>query len=127
MRGKQAHPIIEGLYQVSADRSELYICRPPEIIRVPILVQPSEVDNDIPEESEMEMELREFKGGREGSLSGMQAEDLEGWCQEAKHKKDPEGRMWELVVILVQVMFRDGTVPEEIAWVEMFLLTKGKV
>ena len=27
---------------------------------------------------------------------------------------------------LVQVMFRDGTVPEEIAWEMMVLITKGK-
>ena len=38
----------------------------------------------------------------------------------------PEGIMWELVVRLVQVMFRDGTIPEEIAWETMVLLPKGK-
>ena len=30
------------------------------------------------------------------------------------------------MVRLVQVMFRDGTVPEEIAWASMILLPKGK-
>ena len=38
----------EGLDQVLADRAELYICRPSEGLRVPLLVQPAAVNNDIP-------------------------------------------------------------------------------
>ena len=34
--------------------------------------------------------------------------------------------MWELVIILVQVMFRDRTVLEEIAWDMMVIPPKGK-
>ena len=34
--------------------------------------------------------------------------------------------MWELIVRLVQVMFRDGTVPEDISWANMVLIPKGK-
>ena len=35
--------------------------------------------------------------------------------------------MWEPVVKLVQVMFRDGTVLEDIAWATMILLHQDKV
>ena len=41
-------------------------------------------------------------------------------------KKDPVIRRWELVVQLVQMIFGGGTVPEEISWVTMALITKGK-
>ena len=44
----------------------------------------------------------------------MCAEDLKGWRQESKRKKDPEERRWELVVRLVHGMFRVGIVLEEI-------------
>ena len=54
----------------------------------------------------------------------MRVEDLKGWRQEAKREKDPESRRWELVVRLVQVMFRDGTVLEELYWAIMVLLLK---
>ena len=57
------------------------------------------------------MAMRGMKGGRSGGLLGMIAEDLKLWRKEAKHEMDPEGRRWELVVRLVQVMFRDGTMP----------------
>ena len=56
----------------------------------------------------------------------MRAEDLEGWPKEANWEKDPVGRRWELVVRLVRVMFRDGTMAGEIVWTNMFLIQKGK-
>ena len=44
----------------------------------------------------------------------------------AKHNKYTKERRWELVVRLIQVMFRDVTVLEERTWVTMVLLLKGK-
>ena len=67
-----------------------------------------------------------MKGGRKGGPYGMREEDLKGCRKEAKREKEPEGRMWELIVRLVQVMFRDRTVPEEISWANMVLIPKGK-
>ena len=57
------------------------------------------------------MAVRGMKGGRSGGLSGMRAEDLKLWRKEAKHEMDPEGRRWEMVVRLVQVMFRYRMMP----------------
>ena len=39
---------------------------------------------------------------------------------------DPVGRIWDLVVRLVQLMFRDGTVPVEIVWAKMVITPKWK-
>ena len=58
---------------------------------------------------------------------GMCVKDLKGWRYEYNCKKYPEERMWEPVVRLVQVMFRDGTVLEEISWAKMILLHQDKV
>ena len=41
----------------------------------------------------------------------MRTDDLNGCLREAKCEKDRERKRWELVVRLVQVMFKDGTVP----------------
>ena len=81
MRGKQSHPNREGLDQESAERAELYRLWPPARLQVPILVHSAAVNDEIPEEAEIEMAVRGLKGGKEGGPSGMRAEDQKGWRQ----------------------------------------------
>ena len=95
-------------------------------LKVPILVQPVSVNNDVPIEAEVELAVRGLKGGRAVGPSGMRLEDLKGRLKKSKRDKESEGRRWEMLVQIVQVMFRDGTVPEEILWAKMVLVTKGK-
>ena len=66
-----------------------------------------------------------LKGGRSRGSSDMNTMDLKGYQQKANHEKDSEGRRWEPVVILAQVMFMDRTVLEEIYWAMMVILLKG--
>ena len=40
--------------------------------------------------------------------------------------KDTESIRWELVLRLIQLIFRDGKVPKYIVWATMVLLPKGK-
>ena len=101
MRDKQAHTIREGLDQELADREKLYRFRPPERLKVPILVHPAAVDDDVPTDAEVYLAVQGVKWGRSGCPSGMIAEDLKGWSKEAKREKEPEGRRWDLVVRLV--------------------------
>ena len=49
-RGEQVHPTMEGLDRESTVRAELYRCRPPARLKVPILVQPMEVNAEVPTE-----------------------------------------------------------------------------
>ena len=56
---------------MSADRAELYRCRPPEGLWVPLLLQPSVVSDDIPSEAEIEMAVKRLKVRRAGGLSFM--------------------------------------------------------
>ena len=64
---------------MSDDRGEIYRCRPPARLWVPILVHPLEVNDDIPEESEIEIAVLGLKDGRAGGPSVMSVKDLKGW------------------------------------------------
>ena len=81
------------------------------MLRVLILVQPVSVNDEILSEAEIDMAVQRLKGGRAGGASGMKAGNLKGWIKEAKREKEPEGRRWDLVVRIVQVIFRYGTFP----------------
>ena len=56
----------------------------------------------------------------------MRAGSFKGWRKEAKRGKEPVGIRWGRVARLVQMMFRDGTVPLEIEWENMVLIPKWK-
>ena len=56
----------------------------------------------------------------------MRSGDLKVWRKEENRDKEPEGRRWELAVRLMQVIFRDGTMPLKIEWVKMVLVPKWK-
>ena len=63
---------------MSEDRGEIYRCRPPARLWVPILVHPLAVNDDIPEESEIEIAVLGLKGGRAGGSVGHAHEGPEG-------------------------------------------------
>ena len=67
-----------------------------------------------------------LKRGRAGGLSGMRAEDLKVWLGEASREMDPVTYRWQLLVRLIQTTFKDGAVPEEVAWAMMVFLPKGR-
>ena len=93
-RGKQSHPTREGLDRELSVRDELYRCRPPERLKVPILFQPTEFKDEVPTEVEVNLEVRGLRAGRAGGLSGMILEELKGWRKDTNREKEPVGRNW---------------------------------
>ena len=110
--GRQAPPLREHLDRITTERAEIYRCRPPEELHGTILVTPSEVEDRVPEESEVAQKVRRLKGGRVGGPSGMCEEDLKGWLWESSWEKKLVKCRWQLLVRLIQRTFEDGVVPE---------------
>ena len=59
---------------MSTDRVDIYRCRPPEELRVPILVGKLDIEDCIPMDSEVETEVTGPKGGIAGGPSVINAE-----------------------------------------------------
>ena len=68
--------------------------------------------------------VQSLKRGRACGLLGMRLEDLKGWLVEASRETDPMTYRWQLLVQLIQTTFKDGAVPEEVAWSTMVFLPK---
>ena len=75
---RQAPPSREGLDRITTESVEIYRCRPPEGLWVPILVILAAVDNVILLGAYIEQALRDLKGGRAVGMSDIQVEDLKG-------------------------------------------------
>ena len=116
----------EHLYIIATERAELYMCRPPEGLWVPIMLTLEAVEDGIPAEEEVVQAVRRLRRGRDGGLLGMRAEDLNGWLREASRETDPVTHWWRLLVRIIQKTFEDGAVPEEVEWATMVFLPKGR-
>ena len=87
--GVQAAPSRGHLEHIATERVELYSCRPPKGLRVPILGTLMEVEDGIPGEAEVVQAVWGLKRGRVGGPLGVRVEDLKGWLQEASRETNP--------------------------------------
>ena len=124
-RGVKEPLTFEALDEVLMERAELYMCRMPEELKVPILVRQSDIEDGIPTDSEVETEVKGLKGDIAGAPLGMCVEDLKGWLREATRKKELVRERWALLVRLVQQTFGYRVPPEELAWNTMVFIPKG--
>ena len=85
----------------STARSELYRCRPPARLKIPISVHLTESNNEVPPEADFDMAVQGLRAGIAGGPSGMMAEDLKEWSKEDKREKEPVGRKREMMVWLL--------------------------
>ena len=83
------------------ERSKLYRYRPPEGLRVFIMVFPAEVEDGVLEELEIVQVVRVLKGGRAVGPLVMQDEYLKGFLWEASREKNLMRRRWWLLVRLI--------------------------
>ena len=63
----------EALDEVTLERVELYRCRPPKGLRVPLLVRQADIKDGIPMAAEVAEEVRDIKGVRGKGPSDMRA------------------------------------------------------
>ena len=71
MRGAQAPPTTEELDKVTVQREELYRSRPPDGLKLPLLVHKVDIEDDIPTDEEVVETVQGLNGVRAGAQSGM--------------------------------------------------------
>ena len=74
---------------------------------------PFSVVDEIPEDEDIDWEVRRLHLNRSGGLSGMRAEHLCQWLIAATWDDSPDATDWLKVVAIVQAAFCDGTLAEE--------------
>ena len=55
------------------------MCQPPDGLRVPVLVRPGEVDDDVLEETDIVNAVRGLQGGKARGAYGVRSEELNRW------------------------------------------------
>ena len=83
----------------------------------------------VPSDVEIREVVQGLRNGRAGGPSGIQAEHLKeflkGMVTEEKEEVEGAGDNWRMVVNLVQSIWAEGHVPQQMLWMTVVLIPKG--
>ena len=96
---------------------------------IPINVEPFEVDDAVPTDSEIRGVVKGMKNGRAGGSGGITAEHIKLWLggmvEEEEEGKEDTGECWQTFVKLIQLIWETGNIPRQMLWMVVVLLPKG--
>lgn len=90
-----------------------------------VVVDPFNIDNDIPSADKMAGRIRKLQCNRVGGPSGLCSEHLKLWLEEAEAKTNPDDTKWLKVLELIQAVFGQGELPTKLFWLTIVLLPNG--
>ena len=122
-------PCHDAMTKQTKDRETLYAKVSPPGASIPINVQPFDIKDDVPEEPEIRAVVKGLRNGRAGGASGMCAEHIKQWLRdmivEEEDGKEGLGDKWRLFIELIQIVWAEGEIPQQMAWMTVVLLPKG--
>ena len=124
-------PCYKTMAKQTAEREELYrTVHPPG---EPILcnVETTYVNDAAPGDAELWEVVAGMCNGRAGGATGMKAEYLKGWLQgaiteEKEGGREGAGTLWRAFIDLVQTVWETGSIPQQMLWMVVVLIPKGK-
>ena len=77
-------PARATLERITAEQTELYRRVPPPGENIPVNVKPTNIDDSVPTEDEVEETVKNLRRNRSGGPSGIRAENIKGWLAAAR-------------------------------------------
>jgi hypothetical protein len=98
-----------------------------------INLQGPAIPDKVPSDHKIRDAARNLPSGRTGGASNMRAEDIKQWLRGIMLEEDPkkgpnnvgEEDNWRLLVGLIQAIWMQGKIPQQLTWVIVVLLPKG--
>jgi hypothetical protein len=126
-------PCPQTMVRQMEERVELYRRWDPPGDPLPINLQATAIPDDVPLDHEIRDAAQELTNGRAGGASKMHTEDIKLWLCGITLEEDPkkghnnvgEGDNWRLLVGLIQVVWLQGNIPQQLTRVIVVLLPKG--
>ena len=129
----QAKPCFHTMERQTLERVDLYARMLSPGDPLPINVERTEINNDVPSDGEIRTAVSKLYNGRAAGASGMRAEHAKEWLRGIRQEDNPErlgggpsnGDHWCLFVQLVQAAWTHGEIPRQILWIIVVLIPKG--
>lgn len=113
------------LRAVTQERIDLYTREPPPGEAIPILVEPSNVPDEIPSDEEIREAVRRLRRDKAPGPSGLHTDHLKKWLADAENEEAPDSTQWDLMVTLIQHVYETGDLPSILPWGIVVLLPKA--
>ncbi len=96
---------------------------------LPIHVNKVDIPDGIPSDGELRAVARGLQNGHAAGASGLQAEHIKVWLTDEVHKEEEQsdvglGEKWWIFVKMMQAVWEQGSIPEQIKWEIIVLLPK---
>jgi hypothetical protein len=123
-------PCPEVLAKQTEERIQLYTALPPPGWAMQFNVDPFNVPDAAPTDSELRAVVGSLRKGRAAGAMGMRAEHLKEWLGDMNREETEDGvegigdRWWSFVALL-QAVWERGSIPTQMAWMIIVLLPKG--
>jgi hypothetical protein len=123
-------PCLETLAKQTEERIQLYTAVPPPGWAMRFNVDPSDVPDVAPTDSELRAVVGNLRNCRAAGATGMKAKHLKEWLadmkrQEAEDGVEGIGDRWRSFVTLLQAVWESGTIPTQMTWMIIVLYPKG--
>ncbi len=128
-----ARPCPQMMVRQTEEQVELYRRRDSSGEPLPINLQGPAIPDDVPSNHRIRDTVRDLPSGRAGGASKMHAENIKRWLRGIMLEEDPdkgpknvgEGENWCLLVGLIQAIWTQGEILQQLTWVIVVLLPKG--
>ena len=92
-------------------------------------MEPFAINDAVPEEPEIRSVVKGLRNGRAAGASGITAEHIKQWLREMIEEEEQGkaglGNKWRLFIELVQIVWAEGEIPQQMGWMTVVLLPKG--
>jgi hypothetical protein len=123
--GRTTYPSKTDIQKLQTEYSELLTNKPPVGEPLPVLVDPFRIIDYIPSDQEIGKAVGRLHNGRSPGPTGIRAEDLKEWRDEAWREKSPDYYRWDKVINLIQYIYETGKMPTEIPWSVLVAIPKS--
>jgi hypothetical protein len=122
--GRTSHPSKIDIQKLQTEYDELLANKPCAEPPIPVLVVPFDVDDATLSEQEIGKAVGRLHIDRSPGPSGMSSENLKEWRDAAWRKESPDSTKCDVVVVLIQHIFKSGNIPTELPWSVLVAIPK---
>ena len=128
--GDEKKPTVREMTTIHNTYKNLFTESTSEKEEIPILVEPTMIDDEVPSEQEIRDAVKQLRNFKSPGASGIKVENLKLWAAESEiteeEERTPRRDRWEKLMRIVELAFQDAEIPDAFMNAVLVLIPKHK-